>query len=255
MFFLRLNAEIDWPEKRPLYVTHAKYAHAAVMQAITAEDKSLGKQLHDMQRRKPISLAFVDNCLQISLVGADALRCMKALMAYWQSNPFIELGSQEYAIKNFYLGDGERGQIQSWHDLIGYPSHKHLRFSFLTPAALTRQDSHRKRYTIPFPEPTHFFISLAEQWRSLEGPPLSDGLDDYLHDGGCVMKSHKLHTVAFPIEERTQIGFVGNVTYLCRQSDEVNVQSLNWLTRLAPYVGIGYQTARGMGAVSTNTSR
>lgn len=255
MFFIRLNAEIDWPEKRPLFVTHAKYAHAAVMQAITAVDEQLGQQLHNMQREKPISLAFVDNCLQISLVGAEALRYMEALMTYWQSNPMLRLGTQEYGITNFHLGDGGRGQIQTWHDLVSYPQHRQLHFSFLTPTALTRQDSHRQRYTIPFPEPTHFFTILAKHWGTLEGPPLSENLDDYLSDGGCVIKSHKLHTVSFPIEDRTQIGFVGKVTYLCRQPDEAHVQSLNWLTRFAPFVGIGYQTARGMGAVTTQASR
>jgi len=255
MFFIQLNVGIDWREERPLYTTDAVYAHAAVMQAITTVDGPLGRSLHDMRRDKPLNLAFVDNHLRISLVGKNALQYLQALLIYWHTTPTMTLQDQDCAITGIDLNGSGGGQVHTWSDFTTPLANKQLRFTFLSPTALTRQDSQRQRYTIPFPEPVSLFTTLAEQWQVMGGCPLPAGLEEYLVDGGCVIKRYRLHTVTFPVEKRQQIGFLGDVTFLCRQPDKTYIQALNWLTRFAPFVGVGYQTARGMGAVSTELFR
>ncbi len=69
-----------------------------------------------------------------------------------------------------------------------------------------------------------------------------------------MVSRHKLRTVQFRTKERTQIGFVGQVVYECRKKEVECVAALNSLAQLAHFTGVGYQTARGMGAVQVVTS-
>jgi CRISPR/Cas system endoribonuclease Cas6 (RAMP superfamily) len=69
-----------------------------------------------------------------------------------------------------------------------------------------------------------------------------------------VVANYRLRTVEFRTQERTQIGFVGWAVYECRKLEAAHVSALNALARLAFFTGVGYQTARGMGAVKTTLS-
>jgi CRISPR/Cas system endoribonuclease Cas6 (RAMP superfamily) len=58
-----------------------------------------------------------------------------------------------------------------------------------------------------------------------------------------------LQTVELALPGYKQIGFVGTVLYECRRKDPIYVPTLNALTRLAFFTGVGYHTAQGMGTV------
>jgi CRISPR/Cas system endoribonuclease Cas6 (RAMP superfamily) len=251
MFFVQMNLELKRRKKRPFTPIDSIYAHAAVMHAISAVDKSLGTTLHDTRRDKPLGLALLNDYLRLNWFGPTSLPFMQALMAHWQTTPAIRIGRRELSLELRGLTSSQVQQVKTWHDLTLPTKHTELAFHFMTPTAVTRQDSQRQRYTALHPDPVTIFTQLAHRWQALGGPPLADGLADYLNDGGCVTKKYDLSTVEFRHRQRTQLGFVGYITYLCRQSDADCVQTLNWLTRLAPFAGVGYQTTRGMGAVAT----
>lgn len=251
MFFVQMNLELNRREKRPFTPVDSIYAHAAVMHAISAVNQSLGATLHDIQRDKPLGLALINNCLRLSWFGPNSLEFMQALMTYWQKNPTIRIGREELSLELTGLTSNQAEQAKTWRDLTQPTTHTELTFHFITPTAVTRQDSQQRRYTILHPDPITIFTLLSRRWRALGGPSLADGLVDYLADGGCVTKRYDLATVEFTYRRRVQLGFRGQITYLCRQADADQVQALNWLTRLASFVGVGYQITRGMGAVAT----
>jgi CRISPR-associated endoribonuclease Cas6 len=252
MFFIQMNLVIEQPQKRPFTPIDSIHAHAAVMHAISAVNNSLGATLHDIGRNKPLGLALVNNQLRLNWFGPTSLAYMQALLAYWQAAPRFRIGEKMFSFTHIGLNSGKHQQVQTWSDLTVPAKHPRIQIEFLTPTAVTRQDKQRKRYTALHPDPLTIFTLLARRWQDLGGPPLPDHLADYLADGGCVTKAYNLSTAEFTHRRRVQLGFVGRVAYICRQPHPECVQALNWLARLAPFSGIGYQTTRGMGAVATH---
>lgn len=78
---------------------------------------------------------------------------------------------------------------------------------------------------------------------------MPEGLSTFLEAGKCFISGYKLQTEQFQTTERTQIGFRGWVTYTYPTQAEQYLGTLTALARLATFTGVGYQTARGMGAV------
>lgn len=252
MYFVQINIEFEQSMKRPFNPVDGIHAHAAVMHAISAVNKSLGATLHDTKRDKPLGLALINNHLRLNWFGPTSLAYMQALLAYWQTAPRIRIGEKNLSFAHIGLSGGRHQQVQTWSDLTAPAEHPQIQIRFLTPTAVTRQDNQRKRYTALHPDPLTIFSLLTRRWQDLGGPPLPDHLADYLTDGGCVTKAYELSTTEFTHRRRVQLGFVGRVVYICRQPDPDCIQALNWLARLAPFSGIGYQTTRGMGAVATH---
>jgi CRISPR-associated endoribonuclease Cas6 len=251
MYFVQINIEFEQERRRPFNPIDGIHAHAAVMHAISAVDDSLGARLHDTMRNKPLGLALIDNQLRLNWFGPTSLAYMQALLAYWQITPRIRIGERTLSFSHISLSSGGHQQVQTWSDLTTPAEHTQIQMEFLTPTAVTRQDKQRKRYTVLHPDPLTIFTLLARRWQDLGGPPLPDDLADYLADGGCVTKAYELFTTEFRHRGRVQLGFGGRIVYTCRQANPNCVHALNWLARLAPFSGIGYQTTRGMGAVAT----
>jgi CRISPR-associated endoribonuclease Cas6 len=251
MFFIQMNIEFEQEQKRPFTSVDSIHAHAAVMHAISAINKSLGATLHDIQRNKPLALAMINNHLRLNWFGPTSLTYMQALLTYWQAAPEIRIGEKILSFAHISLSSGGHQQVQTWSDLTTPAEHTQIQMEFLTPTAVTRPDKQRKRYTVLHPDPLTIFTLLARRWQDLGGPPLPDDLADYLADGGCVTKAYELFTTEFRHRGRVQLGFGGRIVYTCRQANPNCVHALNWLARLAPFSGIGYQTTRGMGAVAT----
>lgn len=255
LYFVSMLVHFDLPSRNYRFrPTSGIKAHAAVIKAISALDREAGFWLHETKRNKPMSLAFLDNRLRLTFTGKDSLHYAEILSQYWQANPSLCLGNEEIGVKDVELGGSNRSGIQTWNDICQPTRYRHLHFHFLSPTAFTKQDMRRRRYSTFLPDSVQVFQNLAHRWQNLEGPTLPDSLINYLDDGGCVINEYKIRTTSFKDGNRTQIGFIGNVTYLIRNSEPEQILALNQLTRLAPFVGIGYQVARGMGAVSTKLS-
>ena len=260
MYFIALALHLRWQDGREyLGPSDGPYAHAAVMQAISAADASLGQKLHDMPRSKHITIAIVESLrrralLRLTFMAEDGLASANALCNVLSQCPHLRLGDITCAIEAVDMGDRMGPSISTWADLNSGNAARHVAMSFITPTAFTKDGLAGKRFMALFPDPRDVFGSLARRWRALEGPVLPDGLEHFLQGGGCVIAGHTLHTVTFKTSERTQVGFVGEAQYEHLLPSDPCAAAINALARLAVFSGVGYQTARGMGAVRVSFS-
>lgn len=238
----------------PLSFSESIHAHAAILKAITKRNGELGRKLHDMQRNKWMTLAFVDveenqSKLRVSFMGPEGLTCTNELVNSLLGDPILKFGSEAYEVVSVDLSHPEWGATRTWADLHTTIASPSMRFSFRTPTAITKVGAQSTRYMELLPRPEDVFAGLLRKWVGLEGPKLPESLSAYLQTGGCVVSDHCVQTITLHTRERVQKGFLGTVIYLCRTRDEECVAALNALARFAFFAGVGYQTARGMGAV------
>lgn len=255
MYFIAMLLTLRMDENVKLTVADGVYAHAAVLSAISTVEPQLGADLHNLRRNKRIAMALV-KCqkqqawLRLSFMDEHGGAAAEALAHGLARHPKLRIGRVNCTVTDISLSDSIWAGINTWADLTGASSSSYLHFSFVTPSAFTKHDGNNQRFMSLFPEPVDLFTGLARRWQSLSGPDLAAGLAFFLARGDCRVASHRLATVKFQTQERTQIGFVGQVVYECI-GDEQCIAAVNCLARLAFFTGVGYQTARGMGAVLT----
>ena len=171
-------------------------------------------------------------------------------MAFQRSRS-IRLGKTQWSVKDALLSGSEWAGVSTWADIVRSCSGLRLQYTFATPTAFTKGTGKGDRVMSLYPSPEDLFSGLERRWASLGGPELPKSLLDFVKAGGCIVTAHHLHTVISKTSERTQVGFLGDVTYECMYDEAKYVNALKALTRFAFYSGVGYQTARGMGAVKT----
>ena len=237
------------------------HAYAAVLQKITSVNPVTGRSLHDMERNKRLTVAIhqstdVEAILRVTFMEKAGDEYLLPLITELFNEPDLQIGNKDctvvdatpHSINPLWYG------INTWNDLTDERIGKYLCMQFVTPTAITKRDDQNLRFMSLFPNPVDIYSGLVRRWQGLGGPDIPDTLRDYLITGGCVVSCFELQTVKFVVKERTQIGFKGWITYECRKQDKQHNLALNSLTRLALFTGIGYQTARGMGAVDVGIS-
>ncbi len=259
--FVAMAIRLKCKDQHPrLTVANGVYAHAAIFRAITDEDAGVGRKLHDMRRNKRVTIAIVDSTkeiatLRVTFMAQDGLTYANALINALSSRPVLRLGRTTCAVEAVNLANPNWARISTWSDFTEFENPaRRIHFRFVTPTGITKRDDAGSRFISLYPEPLDIFSGLARRWQALDGPALPSDLEKFIRAGGCVVSRHKLHTVEFRTKERTQIGFVGQVVYECRKKEIEYVAALNGLAQLAHFTGVGYQTARGMGAVQVVTS-
>jgi CRISPR-associated endoribonuclease Cas6 len=257
MPFIAMTADLDPQTDRILTYGDSLFAHSAVIHAISRQDATLGQSLHDNPRHKPMALAILKNgghnpILRMSFMAQDGITFANLLMGAFANQPNLRLGDTMCLIRHIHLSGEEWTGISTWEDLQQATTARHIRFQFTTPTAVTKRDDTGDRFTSLLPAPLDIFTGLMRRWQSLGGPALPSHLSTYLQAGGLVIADHKLHTESFKTAERTQIGFLGSVVYECRKNDTECNTAIHALSRLAFYAGVGYQTARGMGATKVD---
>jgi hypothetical protein len=260
MYFLEVEFQLTHERlKRPLSYLEGNYAHAAVFSAISKEDPVLGARLHNTQRNKHITIAVfgLDNStslLRLTFLGEEGLACADAFMKAVFRETTLRLGPVTCDVQLAGKGAGAASPMSTytWADIVAVEPCAHMRIEFVTPTAITKQDLEGRRFTALFPEPWDVFGGLERRWRGLQGPVLPEDLDLSLKGGGCVLARYNLRSVEFNTSERTQIGFLGHAVYECRLVHKDTALALNSLARLSRFSGVGYQTARGMGAVQVS---
>jgi CRISPR-associated endoribonuclease Cas6 len=241
----------------PLTVADGEYAHAAILHAISDMDAEAGQKLHGMHRHKQLTIAIVDSdtlgaVLRVTFMAEEGIAYANLLAGALAKQPVLRIGKATCDIGSVDTAHPVWSGISTWADLASGTSARYLDFRFVTPTAITKTDGNGGRFISPLPSPLDVFSGLARRWQALEGPKLPDDLTDFIHAGGCVIASmKKLNTLTFHTPRRSQIGFTGEVLYECHKNDPTYVSALNSLARLAFFTGVGYQTARGMGAVRT----
>lgn len=261
MQFVAMVFKLNCFTRQPrLTVGYGVYAHAAIMHAISREDAIAGQILHDMHRNKCLSASLVtgtsnETLLRLSFMSSVGLQYASTLVNALSNSPQLRLGEHIVEITAIDLTDPIWSGVSTWADLTTTTAARKLRFTFVTPTAITKLDRTGQRFMALCPDPLDLFMGLTRRWQAMDGPTLPVSLKDYLREGGCVMSNYQLSTTEFHTTERTQLGFVGNVVYECRIEEAEHIAALQALTRLAFFTGAGYQTARGMGTVRTSVTK
>ena len=261
MYFVRMNVQLEYENRdERLTVADGVHAHSAIMHTLSNMNPEAGRKLHDIARHKPMSIAILngtdhDARLQLTFMADEGLEYVNLLMNGFSARSHLQIGETICKIAGVDLGNSKLAAISTWADLLSGPHGYYLEFRFRTPTAISKTDNDGKRFFSLFPVPLDVFSGLARRWESLHGPSLPGDLQDFIHKGGCVVTKHRLRTTSFHTSRRTQIGFIGSVTYTFLEKIPSYVAAINALARLAAFTGIGYQTARGMGAVNIRISR
>ncbi len=256
-FFVAIDLAVRPRDRGPLTIDDGSHAHAAVISAITSEDAELGRALHDLQRNKCIAIGIIEqpkapSLLRLSFMAEEGLKYADLLITAFGAKPSLRIGRAICDVVRINMDQGSWSGLSTWADIMARSTGRQLRFLFATPTAIAKRSETWGRFFSLLPEPIDVFAGLARRWQALDGPPLPDDFTDFLKAGGCVISNHDLRTIEFRTAERTQIGFVGAVTYECQKSSQPHLQTLQSLTRLAFFTGVGYQTARGMGLTRTS---
>jgi CRISPR-associated endoribonuclease Cas6 len=259
MFFLSMVLELTsqgHPTQSVLQL--AVFAHAAVMNLISSVDSAVGRDLHNCRRHKPMSLAILSVApsrltLRVAFMGRGGMQAADALGMALSRTASVQLGSAQWQLSGLHCSGGAWGATCTWADLVEPCSSNWLEFSFVTPTAFTKSDGRGNRFVSVLPEPIDVFNSLLDRWNDLDGPNLPVDLVDYIRRGGCIVSDIDIRCVTTQLRERIQKGFIGRVTYELNNRDPAYVSAIHQLGRLAFFSGVGYQTARGMGAVRTRS--
>jgi CRISPR-associated endoribonuclease Cas6 len=238
----------------PLTVADGVFAHAALFHALSGVDSEAGRALHEMRRHKHLTVAVVESkpqhsTLRLTFMGEEGVTYANLLLTALERCSLLRFGSASWRIASVDLSPTVWSGVQTWADFSASPASPYLQVTFVTPTAIMKLDGDRQRFTALYPEPLAFFSGLLRRWQALEGPSLPEGLLPFLQAGKCLISGYELRTEKFQTPERTQLGFRGWVTYESAPHAEAYVVALHALARLAPFTGVGYQTARGMGAV------
>ncbi len=264
MYFIAMTIQLYPHDHHVLSVADSAYAHAAILRALSDENPPQGQALHDMQRNKQMALSIVEGpgwapLLRLTFMAQEGLAYAQTLVNALTTRPTLRLGSTLCDLGSVDFNGSDWSGVSTWADLVSETKGRHLHLTFATPTAITKRDDRGGRFTSLYPEPLDVFGGLARRWQALapgarqglESLRLPDELEHFLRTGGCVVANYRLRTVEFHTSERTQLGFTGWVVYECRQDERACVSALNALARLAFFTGVGYQTARGMGATKT----
>jgi CRISPR-associated endoribonuclease Cas6 len=261
MYFVALLLKLKLRDRHlKLTVADGVYAHAAILNTLTEVDAEAGRKLHEMRRNKRISIALIESAqdsatLRLTFMAEEGLAYANLLLSKLATYPTLRLGSVIGEVDAVNLADPDWAGVSTWADFV-YHHENSFQFRFITPTAITKRGHGHRRYVSLYPDPLSVFSGLARRWQALNGPKLPHDLEEFIESGGCVVSRYNLQTIEFSMEGHSQIGFVGRVVYKCRTKDQVEyIAALNALARLAPFTGVGYQTARGMGAVRVLTSK
>jgi CRISPR-associated endoribonuclease Cas6 len=213
-----------------------------------------------MERPKQITTALVQQTLdravlRVTLLADESLVLANTLVSAISASKVLRLGKFTCVVEAVDLADPKWGGISNWSEFIATDAATRLHFQFVTPTAIAKDGRNEGRLVRHFtllPEPVDVFCGLAWRWHRFGGPPLPYGLRRFIEAGWCVVDRHDLHTASFETPNRTQIGFLGDIEYRCDTTDSTYVPALTALARFAHFSGVGYQTARGMGAVQVS---
>ncbi len=255
MDFVSIAVNLKHKPVHQLSISDARFAHAAIMSAITDINKDAGKGIHDSRHYKPITLAIVSPqrnsaILRLTFINSEGIRYANLLISKLMRSPMLRLGDLECDVDTIETNTQDWSGIGSWRGLIEKKApDQGFTIEFHTPTAINKLDDQNKRFTGLLPDPLTIFTGLSKKWKQLDGPLLAGDITNFINTGGCVVSNYKIETITFELPAYKQKGFQGKVTYEFRKSDPDCMKSISSLARFAYFSGIGYHTTQGMGAV------
>ena len=128
-----------------------------------------------------------------------------------------------------------------------------MRFRFLTPTQFSSFGSDHA-YLLPTPEKV--FSGLLKVWKTLERnttPLLTGAYRDWITEN-IYISGHRLRTVKVQIRRgRALLGFVGEVEYNMKYSEDSMTNLTYCLARFAELCNVGKNRSAGFGKVSIET--
>ena len=125
---------------------------------------------------------------------------------------------------------------------------RRLAFHFLSPTTFRRDPDGVAQYRV-FPTPEYVFSSLWTRWHLFSEVPLGSEPPDF---SLIRVQRYQLRTVGVRFYGYQVIGFLGQVVYEVPPSLDEFRSLLVTLTAFAPYSGVGYHCAMGLGRVRTH---
>jgi CRISPR-associated endoribonuclease Cas6 len=142
-------------------------------------------------------------------------------------------------------GENEMSRQMSMEELSQIPPSSGVSVDFILPAGFK---SAGRQTTFPLPET--FFSSLSIRWQKImgtEGP-----FDKSIFDRVSV-EDYTLSSVAVRLKNnQVHRGCVGRIRYSFAALPEAERAFPSRLTALAPFCGVGYKVAQGMGLIGFN---
>lgn len=161
----------------------------------------------------------------------------------------IQIAGRLYGVQSIDVTNSGWAGISTWEDFLAPPVGRLFRFHFGTPLVIQAPGSPGAS---SFPTPPLFFGNLAQRWQALGGPALPSDevhLATWLQGGGCIVADYRLQGQPVVLSPACRsLGFLGHVTYRCREEAPVEQQMLTALARFAFFAGSGLAVARGLGA-------
>ena len=155
----------------------------------------------------------------------------------------LTLGGASFKVlKASQVGENDMSRRVDFEDLALIPPFPEVSVDFILPTGFKSND----RQMI-FPVPELFFGSLAIRWQ--KGTKAKELFDKTLFSR-VLVESYSLSTAAVRLKnDQVFRGCVGNVRYSFKELSEAERISLSRLVSIAPFCGVGYKVAQGMGLV------
>lgn len=242
-----------------------KLIHGAFLQQIGERAPALADRLHRQPRARPFALAASWASERPGTRGQDPeslwLRwastdeeLTRALLDYRQNpSPAIGLGRWLLPIEHVHadpkrsVWGGTSCFDELWNNGIARARRDqntiHLRF--YTPTAFRLQQS---GLAMPLPWPRLVFHSLQQRWNACAPFPI--WINWQAFERSVSVSRHALETRTVGMGKHTQVGFVGDCTYLIKELQGSSLTSaLHALAEFAFFAGVGCKTTMGMGLV------
>jgi CRISPR-associated endoribonuclease Cas6 len=155
----------------------------------------------------------------------------------------LTLGSAAFKIlKASQIGENDMSRRMDFDDLTLIPPFPEVAVDFILPTGFKSNE----RQMI-FPVPELFFGSLAIRWQ--KGTKTETPFDKNLFNRVSV-ESYSLSSAATSLKNNQVFrGCVGSARYSFKKLSEAERAFLSRLASLAPFCGVGYKVAQGMGLV------
>ena len=244
-----------------LPATLGRAAHAALLACVARRDNALAEELHVPDAPRPHTCS---NLLGTRPAGRGAVSVtadcqyrlrftalderLSAVLA--EPTPTLELDGHTFTVEQALTcqeSDPWAGQA-TWQELSSPWLLKREPVSDRVALEWASATTFRSGgMLVPLPLPGLVFGSLLDRWNAFAPLALHEDLRRYAEE--CVaVERYRLQTRALPLKKDSlQIGFVGECAYRLLRRDPFWMAQVQLLADAAFYLGVGYQTAVGMG--------
>ena len=253
-------------------------AHAWLLDQLRQADPQLAQRLHIPHTPRPFTVSPLWSPssrphggslrlstgqtyhLRITSIETNLSRCLLSTLAPRWANTTMHLAGVPFHVHEVASTAAHHPQAANlpYSALIERaeqsPPPGSVTLRFLTPTTFRRSPPpdgpfDHDTYDLPFPLPELVFGGLLSLWNAFGPQPLPEELRAFARD--CVVVSrYRLHTelVDFGSGRRGRVGgFVGTCRFAIRCPDTARQRRIGLLAAFAPFAGVGWRTAMGLG--------